>query len=316
MAPLDSVVERYKYPALAAILAAAFGLWLLFFKAIPPTVESFGEYAVSGAVGLLVILLIYKIAEKATGSAGAGLFAAALASTIQLYSWKTVAQLTHTVSLFFFFISILALLYVKDINWTLLIIPVLTFSLLHVYSLALIPIFLLYSLIMWIEQKEMSRDEFYFILTSTAVLLVIFLVLRFTPTLYLIVKQYISAHYYSIAGEALTLKSLFVLAGVIPIYLGLYGTFMGLKQEKKSVQLLVSSAAILFTAMLFNVVPTSLGMPYFALSLTALSGFVYFAIESYIRSSVLKRHEPLVLAIAVVILMALGFLHRIVFTLA
>ncbi len=316
MAPLDSVVEQYKYPILAAILAVSFALWFFFFKVIPPPAENLADYVVSGAVGLLVILLIYKIAEKATGSAGAGLFSAAMASTITLYSWKTVAQLTHTVSLFFFLLSILALLYVKEINWTLLIIPVLTFSLLHVYSLALVPIFLLYSGVMWLEKKEMSRDEFYFILTSAAVLLVVFLVLRLTPTLYLLVKQHVSVNYFSIVGEKLTLRSLLTLAGVLPIYLGLYGTYIGLKQEKKSVQLLVSSAAILFAAMLFNVVPTSLGMPYFALSLVALSGFVYFAIESYIRSSVLKKHEPAVLAAAVIILMALGFLHRIVFTLA
>ena len=316
MATIESVAEEYKYYVLALILLASAGLQAFFYGMIPPLQENFSEYIVSIAVGFLVILLVFKISEKITGSAGAGIFSAAMASTIQLYSWKTVAQLTHTVSLFFFLLSILALLYVKEIQWTLLVIPVLTFSLLHVYSLALVPIFLLYSFVMWLEKKEMSRDEFYFILTSAAVLLVVFLVLRLTPTLYLLIKQHISINYYSIIGEKLTLRSLFVLAGVIPIYLGLYGTYIGLKQEKKSVQLLVSSAGIFFAAMLFNVVPTSLGMPYFTLALAALSGFVYFAIESYLRGSILKKHEPAVLAAAVIILMVFGFLHRIVFTLA
>jgi len=308
-----TTIHNYRYIFLALFVAASALMSFLSVKFVPPLPENFVSNAASAVIAAVIIFAVYAIAKKATENTEAALFAAVLAAPIQLYTWKTAAQLTHTLAVFFFLLTILGFLYLKEIDWKLILIIAVVFSFVHIYALALIPIYLLYMLFVKLEHLEVSQAEQYFIIVSSAFVLGIFALFKASPALVLVINEYVQKNYYSIAAENFTLKRAFALAGALPIYLGFFGAYESLHNKKKSALVLLASLLVVFLAMLFNIVPIGLGAPYFTLVLTCLSGFLYELIHKWLLKTKFKSKMTNIFITIVAVLLALGILHRIIF---
>ena len=129
----------------------------------------------------------------------------------------------------------------------------------------------------------------------------------------LVIQQYVSHNYYSIAAENFTLKRAFALAGALPIYLGFFGAYESLAHQKKSALILLSGLLVSFVAMLFNIVPVALGAPYFTLILACLAGFLYKEIGGWLVKSRFKGKTTNIFIVIVAVLLGLGVLHRLIF---
>lgn len=296
---------------LAAIVSIATVLRIWKCHLDPPLAENIFAYWASAAVSLAVIFVVYLISLKLTENNIAALFSATLAATIPLYSWRTVAQLTHSLAVFLFFLSILVLLYVKNIDWRLALIVPALLAFVHVYALLFIPILAIYALLVKLEQQVLSRNEIYFAIISSAAILGIFLFFTATPALFLIVQQYIEIHYYSFAAERFSITGIFAIAGLVPTYAGMLGLYLGMRGRKKSVLLLLSAVTSLLLAIFFNMIPARLGLPYFSLTLAALAGFFWKECDKTIVNTKLKPCRiPLTLLGFGIIIIA-GMVHFI-----
>lgn len=302
-----SVKKRYGILALFILIAIGVRIWE-FFKQAPPA-AALPTHAISAVLGLLLIPLIYKLTKIASDSTYAGLFAAGLAINVPLYGWGVSGQLALTLALGFFFFTLLCLLSIKKISdWKPIIAVPLIFAFIHVYSLLLIPIFALYILLSTLEEKELSKNEVIFILISSLFIFSIFLFFTAAPTNFSIIQKYVQAHYYAVAAEHLTLQKAFALAGYLPIYLGMIGSYFGVKEKRKSVLLLLSTMGILFGAMSAGLVAITRGLPFLILSLCALAGFALKEAQKKIAISKFKKYENLLTAAIFAAALIIGFL--------
>ncbi len=310
---LITTVDKYRFIFLALFVTISGLLSFFSVKIMPPLPENFAANAAASVIAAAIVVVVYATTRKATENTEAALFAAALSAPIQLYTWKTVAQLTHTLSVFFFLLTILAFLYIKEVDWKLLILIPVAFSFVHIYSLALIPIYLLYILFVKLEHLELAQSELRFMIASTAFVLGIFALFKASPALLLVTQQYISHNYYSIAAENFTLKRAFALAGALPIYLGFFGAYESLHRKRKSALILIASLFVILVAMIFNIVPVGLGAPYFTLVLTCFAGSLYKFVHEWLMKSKFAKNAGRIFITITAILLALGILHRIIF---
>ena len=281
--------EKYKFVALAIfiIIALALRIWSVFSD--PPLEVNFSTNLASIVAGLFIIPLVYKIAKRATDSTEAGLFSAALSIAIPLYSRKTVGQLSHTLAIGFFFLTILLFIHLKEIgDWKKIIVVPLIFAFINIYSMLLIPVFGLYFLFSKLEDKKPSRNEIMFASISSLFIFLIFLFFTASPAFFALIQQYASTHYYTITAENFTLIKAFALAGMIPIYVGFLGTYFGLKTKKKISLLIISTLCVFFLAIISNGLAIVLGLPYFTISLAIMSSFAYKELENNINTSKFK----------------------------
>ncbi len=302
-----SAKKRYGILALFILIAIGVRLWE-YFKQVPPA-AALPTHVISAVLGLILIPLIYKLTKIASDSTYAGLFASGLAVNVPLYSWGVSGQLALTLALGFFFFTLFSLLSIKKISdWKPIIAVPLIFAFIHVYSLLLIPIFALYILLSTLEEKELSKNEVIFILISSIFIFAIFLFFKATPTGFSTVQKYVQMHYYTVAAEHLTLQKAFALAGYLPIYLGIIGSYFGLKEKRKSVLLLLSTAGILFGAMSAGLVAVTHGLPFLILSLCTLAGFALKEAQRKIDISKFKKYENLLTAAIFAAALIIGFL--------
>ena len=297
---------------LAAIISLATVLRIWKYYLDPPPLESIFTYWISAAIGLAIVFIIYQIALKLTENNIAALFSAALAATIPLYSWRTVAQLTHSMSVFLFFLSLLVLLYMKDVgDWKPALIVPLALAFVHAYALLFIPILAIYMVLVKLEQKELSRNEVYFALVSSISIIGVFFFFTATPALFLIVQQYIQTNYYAFAVEHFSLSGIFATAGLVPTYVGMFGLYLGMHERKKSVLLLLSAVITLLLLVFFNIIPARLGLPYFSLTLASLAGFFWKACDKGMVGTKLKRFRIPLTLLGFFIVLAAGVVHFI-----
>ena len=291
-------------------LAAVLRIWK--YQLDPPQAVNLFAYAMSAALSIALIFVIYQIALKLTENNIAALFSAALATTIPLYSWRTVAQLTHSLAVLLFFLSILVLLYMKDIgDWKPALIAPIALAFVHAYALLFIPILAIYMVLVKLEQKELSRNEIYFALVSSIAIVSVFFLFTATPALFLVVQQYIQMNYYAFAAEHFSITSIFATAGLLPTYVGMFGLYLGMHERKKSVLLLLSTVITLLLMVFFNVIPARLGLPYFILSLAALAGFFWKACDKAMVSTKLKQFRIPLTLLGFFIILAAGTVHFI-----
>ncbi|MEK6807439.1 MAG: hypothetical protein AABX75_00255 [Nanoarchaeota archaeon] len=308
-----NTLDRYKYAFLGFFSAVSIAMAYFSLRISPPAVPDAGANIYALLLGISIPLIIYAIAKKATHSTAGSLFASALSAPIQIYTWKTVSQFTHTLAVVLFLLTILAFLYLKETDWRLAILFPIVFAFVHIYSLALIPIYLLYMLFVKLEQREVSQPELYFMTISSAFILGVFTLFQATPALLLIVKEYAVTHYYSIVAEKVVLHTAFIIAGTLPIYLGFFGAYESLVKKRKSAYILLAGMLIFLLAMLLNIIPVALGTPYFTLVLACLSSFLYKEVHEWLETTKFKKSINLILIISSAVVLALGILHRIVF---
>ncbi|MBI4095267.1 MAG: hypothetical protein HY438_00235 [DPANN group archaeon] len=302
------------YLYLLAFLSLSLGLNVYELIVSPPPQINFWESVFSIIAGAAIIIFVFITAERITNSVKAGLFSAALIIPIQIYTWKTTAQLTHTLGVLFFIASIYFFLRVRDFDWRLALTVPVVFAFIHIYSLLLIPTYLLYVGITKLKHKEIGQDELKFILASTACILGIFLLFKVTPAAIFLFGKY--ASYFAISSAPKVYKSLLAFAGSLPIYIGLYGAYAGLTKDRKSAILFISAAIVIFTGFITQLVDLQLGLPYFTAVFVCLAGFAFAELEKYLLESKFKHKIEHVFLAAAIAVMALGVLHRIVFTLA
>ena len=308
-----SIIDRYKYAFLGFFVAVSIAMAYLSLHIMPSIAQDASSNFYSLLLGISIPLIVYAIAKKATQSTAGSLFASALSAPIQIYTWKTVSQLTHTLAVILFLLTILAFLYLKEIDWRLAVLLPIIFAFVHIYALAMIPIYLLYMLFVKLEQREVSQAELYFMTVSSAFILGVFTLFQATPALLLIVKEYAVTHYYSIAAEKVVLHTAFIIAGALPIYLGFFGAYESLIKKRKSAYVLLACMLIFLLAMLFNIIPAALATPYFTLVLAGLSGFLYKELHEWLRTTRFKKHLNSIFIISSAVVLALGILHRIIF---
>lgn len=302
--------NRFVILAVLILIAIALRLWSFINDAAPKS--DFDTNLASTIVGLFIIPMVYKIAKKATNNTEAALFAAALSIAIPLYSWRTVSQLSHTLAIGFFFLNILLFVHLKEIgDWKKIIVVPLIFAFTHVYSLLLIPVFALYILFVKLEDKKLNKNELIFAGVSSLFIFLIFLFFTASPAIFALAQEYVSKHYYSIVAETFTLNKAIALAGLIPIYLGFLGTYYGIKFNKKTALLTLSIICISFLAMAINIIPIILGVPYFTLSLTIMSGFTYSEFKNRLKISRFKKYELQIIILVFVLAILFGILQWI-----
>lgn len=298
--------------ALTGIVMLAFLLRIWKYFLDPSPLESLASYWISTAVAVGIIIIIYLLSYKITESYVASLFSSALAATIPIYSWRTVAQLTHTTAVLLFFLSLLSFLYVKEFkDWKPLIVVPLLFAFIHVYALLLIPIVILYAAFVKIEKREINKSEIYLFTVSGIAILVIFVFFTATPALLALVQQYININYYSFAVENFSISKTFAVAGLVPTYVGAFGLYLAMKEKKKAVLLLTSALAILLLTIFFNAIPIRLGLPYFSLTLAVLAGFFWKEIDDNVEKTRLKKYKPIITLVAFGIILVSGIVHFI-----
>lgn len=304
--------DKIKYTVLAGLIVLALFLRMWSFVVDKPMQTNFDLHIASTIVGLFIIPLVYKITKKITGSVNAGLFSAALAIAIPLYSWRVVGQLAHTISIGFFFLTILLFIHLKEIgDWKKIIIVPLIFAFIHIYSILLIPIFGLYFLLLKLEDKKASKNELIFAGVASLFIFLIFLFFTASPAWFAVIKEYTSAHYYTIAAENFTLAKAFALAGMVPIYLGLLGTYFGLKLKKKVPLCIVSTICVFFAVMAFNVIAIILGLPYFTIALAIMAGFVYVELNKELEVSRIKKYIKQIMVLVFIIVIIMGIFQWI-----
>jgi 4-amino-4-deoxy-L-arabinose transferase-like glycosyltransferase len=298
--------------AAALIGLIAFGSALRIYSTIKsavPATDALNNW-ISVIIGVALIPLIYLFAIKLTENQHASLFSAALATTIPLFIWKTVAQLTHTVALFLFLMTLLSLIYIKELkDWKIAIILPIIFAFVHVYAIIILPIILFYFAFVKLEQKEFNKDETMFSLASIMGIGAIVLFFTLTPARLLILQQYVSSNYYSFSTQTFTLTKAFTFAGLIPVYLGAFGTYLGLKEKKKSALLMIAAGVTLLIAMSLNLIPLYLALPYFVPILAALASYFYKALDKQIDTMRIKSYKTAIELLAFAIVLAAGVVH-------
>ncbi len=302
------------YIYLLALLSLSAGLSLYELAASPPPAINFWESVFSIIAGGAIILFVFITAERITGSVKAGLFSAALMAPIQIYTWKTTAQLSHTLGVLFFIASLYFFSRVKDFDWRLALIVPVIFSFINFYSLLLIPIYLIYVGIIKLKRKEMGQDELKLMLASTACILGVFLLFKVTPAAIFLFGKY--ANYFAISSAPKVYKSLLAFAGSLPIYIGLYGAYSGLTKDRKPAILFISAAIAIFAGFITQLVGLQIGLPYFAAAFVCLAGFAFAELEKYVLDSKFKHKIGQIFLAASAVVIALGVLHRVVFTLS
>ncbi len=302
------------YAYLFAFIALSAGLNIYELIASPPQQINFAANILPIIAIAVIIFAIFKLAEQITGSTKAGLFSAALMAPIQVYTWRAAEPLTNTLGVLFFIVSLYFFMRIKDIDWRLILIVPVIFAFIHAYSLFLIPIYIIYVGIIKLKRKEVSQNELKLILTSTACILGIFLLFKITPAAIFLFGHY--TNYFAISSAPRVYKSLLVFAGSLPIYIGLYGAYAGITKDKKSAILLTSAAITIFIGFITQLVDLQLGLPYFVAIFVGLAGFAFAEIEKFLQDSKLKSKSELIFLAAIIVVIALGVLHRVVFTLA
>jgi len=297
---------------LAGIISLATILRIWKYHLDKPINESLFAYWASSAISLAIIFIVYLISLKLTENNLAALFSAALAATIPLYSWRTVAQLTHSLAVFLFFLSVLSLLYMKEMgDWKYALIVPLILAFVHVYALLLIPIFGIYMLLVKLERKDLSMNEIYFAIVSSVAIAGIFFFFTATPAFFLVIEQYIKANYYAFAVENFNITSVFAIAGLVPTYLGMFGLYLGMHERKKSTLLMLSAVISILLVLLFNLIPAKLGLPYFSLTLATLAGFFWKTCDKTMLGTKLKRFRIPLTMLGFLIILAAGVVHFI-----
>ncbi|MEM4247929.1 MAG: hypothetical protein QXH80_01565 [Candidatus Nanoarchaeia archaeon] len=298
----------------AAVLAGliAFGLMLRTYVTINSAVPEINVINnwISIVIGLAVIPIIYLISIKLTDNEHASLFSAALAATIPLISWKTVSQLTHTIALLLFLLTILALIYIKELkDWKIAIILPVIFAFVHIYAILLLPILLFYYVFVKLEQKEFNNDETWFSIASVIAVGAIALFFTLTPARLMIVNQYVTLHYYAFSTQLFTLTKAFAFAGLVPVYLGAVGTYIGLKEKRKATLLMVAAGTTLLIAMSLNLMPILLALPYFSLILAVLASFFYKELDKQVETLRIRSYKTAIELLTFAIVLAAGTVH-------
>ncbi|MBI2041155.1 MAG: hypothetical protein HYT16_03555 [DPANN group archaeon] len=300
------------YLYLLAFLSLSLGLNAYELIASPPPAINFWEGVFSIAAGAAVIIFVFITAERITGSVKAGLFSAALMVPIQIYTWKTTAQLTHTMGVLLFIASLYFFSRVKDFDWRLALIVPVVFAFIHFYSLLLIPAYLIYIGLIKLKHKEVGQDELKFIMASTACILGVFLLFKITPAAIFLFGKY--TNYFTISSAPKVYKSVLAFAGSLPIYIGLYGAYAGITKDKKAALLFVSAAIAIFLGFITQLVNLQLGLPYLATAFVCLAGFAFYELEKYVLNSKFKHMTEQAFIATIIVVLALGVLHRVVFT--
>ena len=112
-----NILDRYKYAFLGFFVAVSIAMAYFSLRISPPNTGDAAANLYSLLLGISIPLIVYAIAKKATHSTAGSLFASAISAPIQLYTWKTVSQLTHTLAVVLLLLTILAFLYLKEIDW-------------------------------------------------------------------------------------------------------------------------------------------------------------------------------------------------------
>jgi len=305
------MIDRKSTAALAGLVVLGLALRVYETFKVPPLPADALTNWISIILGLAVVPIVYLIAHKLTEHQHASLFSAALATTIPLFGWKVVSQLTHTIALLLFLLSILALMYIKELGdyWRALVFLPIIFAFVHVYALLLLPIFLLYFLFVKLEQKNFSKDEITFSIVSAICIAAIASFFTLTPAFLAVVQRYVSLNYYSLSTEAFTITKAFAFAGLIPTYLGAFGTYLGLKEKKKSTMLAVAAGATLLVGISTNIIPVLLGLPYFSLVLASLAGFFYKGLDKKVETLRIKDYRTIIELLAFAIVLFAGAVH-------
>ncbi len=302
--------RKHRY-ILASFVILAFLLRLWNFIRDPPTTNP-ENFWLATALELTLIILVYVIAKKVANNVEAGLFSALLATTIPYYNWRVAAQVTHTLAVFMFFLTVLCFIYLKELkDWRKVIIVPLVFAFIHVYALFLIPVLLVYVLFIKLERKDFNKNEIIFAIVVSLATLGIFAFFTATPAFLLIVKQYVSMRYYTTAAENFTLTRAFALAGLVPIYLGAFGAYQGLMKRRKPAIFLSSIAAVFLLFMAFNIIAIKLGLPYFSIALVCLASFFYKGLQDWVLASKLKNYEQIIRIASFVSVFIIGLGHWI-----
>ena len=301
---------RKDHMYLIGILAVAALLRVYQFVKFGPLSIDVDEYVISKVLDLIIIGLVFGLTIKVTKSRTAGLFAAALSVGIPLYNWTIAFELYHTLALFLYLLTIYILMSVKDMEdwWFGLFVP-LILSFIHIYSLFLVAALILFVILVKLEKIEFSKKELYFIGAATGIIALVFISFTITPALIFVIKQYINVGYYTLAAENFTLAKALSIAGTLPLYLGILGAYYSVKRRSKNSLLLLSTAAIFVLIMLFNIVPISLGLPYFILSLAGLSGFVYEKFAKTLSVSRFKSQKNLMIFLVFAVVLIISSLH-------
>jgi hypothetical protein len=280
-----------------------------YFSANPPNLPLF---VLAKTIELGIILTAYAIAKKITKNPLAALFTLALAVSLPIYTWKLVAQINHTLAVFFFTLTLYILISLKKPeSWRSALIVPFIFSLIHVYSLILLPIFLLFFILAKIEGKTLSKREKYFMIFSSLLILAVLIAYTATPATILVVSQYLKTKYYTTEAENFTLIKALAFAGLLPIYFGIYGAYEGIKRKRKSILLLISAAGILPVVMAFNIVPFAIGIPYLTFPLAACAAFAFEEIHRNLKISKFKNKEAAVLYLIFTLVLVFNILHWI-----
>jgi hypothetical protein len=280
-----------------------------FVKFSPPSI-SIDEYVLSKIIDLIIIGIVFSLTTKVMRSRRAGLFAAALSVGVPIYGWNVSFELYHTLALFLYLLTISIFISIKDMEdwWFGLFVPAIL-AFIHIYSLFLIAALLLFAILVKIERLEFNKKEVSFIGACSVVIALIFLSFSVTPALLLVVKQYLNVGYYTLAAENFTLAKALAIAGTLPIYLGVLGVYYSIRRRSKPSLALLSTAGVFLVVMLFNVVPISLGLPYFILSLAVFSGFVYEKFVKTLDVSRFKKHKRVLIFSVFVAVLAVEISH-------
>jgi len=70
-----------------------------------------------------------------------------------------------------------------------------------------------------------------------------------------------------------------------------------------------SVPVVLFAAMILNIMPTMLGLPYFTISLAALGSFFYKELRSWLEVSRLKQYKKTICVLTFAIIILAGVVH-------
>ena len=297
-------------PVLVVLLA--FALHTVSYFISPPPANTLITYCVASFLGIASILIIYFISLKISKSNIAAVFSAILAAGVHTYGWRIASHHIHAAELCLFLTIILSILYIKKTAWYLPVLLTIPYAFFHIYSLALIPVILIYVLLLKLEGMHLNKPELKSCVFSSIVIIVMFAFFTATPALIVIVSEYAARNYYALSAANFKLTTVFAIIGALPVYLGLIGAYECVLHRNKGALLLLSAAIVFFIASLANLVTLRLTLPYLAMSFAALSAVFYAKIDKIIIDSVASKHRWLIHGSVLAVFIALSTIHWII----
>ncbi len=227
---------------------------------------------------LVNIIIVYKIALLMTkNDVVSSLFPALILAVVPSFPdvaiGNQIPSLLLAASSIFFMLTIYTMLNLKTITLGIFF-PIIA-AILHPSAALLIPAFIGYFILSFLERHKVGKKEIKF-----ATLAIIFIVLI----------SFFSANIATLSLKLPVFQELKQVVGLIPMYVGFIGAYFGLKNNNRKSLLLLSAGGSALLLLFFKIITIESLVTYIGINFAALSCLMLVEVQELIKISRFKNH--------------------------